>query len=254
MVEDLGPACRNGGGEGVVVDDGFREALEKVLGFPVYNIESYRQVFKHKSACRDDNSGSYERLEFLGDSILGFIITRHLFETFPDADEGFLTKARTKLVSGKFLGTIARKMGLDQFVVMNEKALKCGWNQNIRILEDVFESLLCAMFYDLGLAATRDFILGVLEKYVDYDELLKDTNYKDAVMRFTQHRGLPLPVYVVLNDPQITKIPCFDVVVTCMGYFGRGRDVSKKNAEQMAAKNVLACLGLLDVCGHVLRF
>lgn len=238
-----------------MADELTKEALEQVLGFPILNIESYRSVFTHKSACRETGTASYERLEFIGDSIINFVVARHLFELYPCADEGFLTKARTKIVSGKCLGEIARQMGLQRFVRMNSKAMKCGWTNNTRILEDVFESLVGAMFFDLGLAATTDFLLSVFQKYVDYNDLLKDTNFKDALMRLAQQRGLPLPTYHVTNDPQVSRVPNFDIVAEFGGcWFGRGRDSSKKAAEQLAARHVLACLGMLDAAGHVRDF
>ena len=228
-----------------------REALESCLGFRVIDFESYVTVFTHRSVSREHGTPSYERLEFIGDAVIGFIVAKYLYEKFPDEDEGFLTKVRTKMVSGQCLARIAHQLGLHRFIRMNAKAIASGWNHNPRILEDVFESLVACIFFDLGMATAKDFLLGLYDKYVDYDEILKDTNFKDGLMRYTQSLALDLPVYRVLNDPQITKIPSFDIVVEVGGFYGRGRDVSKKASEQTAAKNVLMHLGLLNACGSI---
>lgn len=232
-----------------------RQALESTLGCSVFNVDRYREVFVHKSACRETGLPSYERLEFIGDSIIGFVVARYLFEKYPGRDEGFLTKARTKMVSGECLGRIARSLDLGKFVKMNEKAMQNGWANNSRILEDVFESLVGAMYYDLGLPATCDFLLGVFEKHVSHDDLLRDTNYKDALMRLAQQQGMPLPTYHVASDPQTMRRPGFEIVAQLGGdWYGRGRGPSKKAAEQQAAKHILALVNLLDASGNVIPF
>ena len=219
-----------------------RAALEATLGFRVVDIAKYESVFTHKSAIRLTGRACYERLEFIGDAVLSFVVAKYLFDRFPDEQEGFLTRIRTKLVSGEMLATLARRLGLDRFIVMNEKAMLAGWQTNKRIMEDVFESLLGAIYLDLGLMTAKTFVLAVMERHVDWRDLLRDTNFKDIAMRYAQARGLPLPEYRVLNDPQITRRPLFDVAVTIEGAHGRGAAATKKSAEQQAALQVLTQL------------
>ena len=213
-----------------------REALEAVLRFHVLDFDKYKAVFTHKSAVRDTGVQSYERYEYIGDAVINFVVAKYLYDRFPEADEGFLTRVRTKPVSGKFLAGLAEKLGLQHLVTMNRKAIQQGWYNNSRIMEDVFESLVGCVYLDLGLMTAKNFLLAVIEQFSHFQDVLQDTNYKDALMRYAQARGLPLPEYRVLNDPQVTRQPLFHVVAVLDGVpYGEGRDVSKKGAEQRAA-------------------
>ena len=130
-----------------------RNMLSALVGTKVNKIELYRRAFTHKSALKRYKglSGSYETLEFMGDSVLGFIITRHLFDKYEKEQEGFLTKARTKMVRGKTLCEIATQLGLDSWILMDDKGIRNNWNTNPNILEDVFEALVGAIYLDLGM-------------------------------------------------------------------------------------------------------
>jgi ribonuclease III len=223
-----------------------RQALERVLGFRVLDFDKYLSVFTHKSAVRDTGRQSYERYEYIGDSVINFVVAKFLFDRFPEADEGFLTRVRTKLVSGKFLAELSARLGLQHLITMNRKAIQQGWFNNPRIMEDVFESLVGCIYLDLGLMPARNFLLAVIEQYSRFDDVLKDTNYKDALMRYAQANGMPLPEYRVLNDPQLTRQPLFTVVAVLNGTaFGSGTDGSKKGAEQRAAEESLRRLRAL---------
>lgn len=222
-----------------------REVLERTLNFRVLDFDKYLSVFTHKSAVRDTGRQSYERYEFIGDSVINFVIAKYLYDKFPGADEGFLTRVRTKLVSGKFLAGLSEKLGLHRLVIMNRKAIEQGWYGNSRIMEDVFESLVGCIYLDLGLMTAKTFLLAVIEQFSDFEDVLRDTNYKDALMRYAQARALPLPEYRVLNDPQVTRRPLFYVVAVLDGApHGHGEDVSKKGAEQRAAQLSLQRLGV----------
>lgn len=222
-----------------------RDALEAVLGFKVLDYGKYASVFTHKSAVRDTGTPSYERYEFIGDSVINFVVAKYLYDRFPDSDEGFLTRVRTKLVSGKFLSGLSEKLGLQRFVVMNRAAIQRGWHNNPRIKEDLFEAMVGCIYTDLGMLAAKSFVLDVIERFSHFDDILQDTNYKDALMRFAQGRGMPLPEYRVLNDPQVTRTPLFYIVVLLNGTaYGQGWDASKKGAEQKAAHASLLQLGM----------
>ena len=118
-----------------------RHEIEEVIGTKLNDLSMYRKAFTHKSACKKYKlTGSFETLEFMGDSVLGFIVTKMLFDKYESEQEGFLTKLRTKLVRGNTLADIARKLGLAKWILMDEKGTRNGWNNNENVLEDAFEA------------------------------------------------------------------------------------------------------------------
>src|SRR6056300_92995 len=214
-----------------------QQDIENLVGTKIKDLSLYQRAFTHKSALKEYEqfNESFETLEFMGDSVLGFIITKFLFDRFEKRQEGFLTKARTKLVRSETLAEIATKLGLNNLVLMDEKGMKNGWNNNPKILEDVFEALVGAIYMDLGLLHTKQFVLSIYEnpKLVDMKSIMVDNNYKDHLMRYTQSNNLPLPDYRVTS--QIDGVFTVDVFVDNV-FFGRGFAKSKKRAEQNAAK------------------
>lgn len=224
-----------------------QEAVEGLLGFRVMDFAKYVTVFTHKSAMRITNSDSYERYEFMGDAVINFVVAKMLFDMYPGANEGFLTKVRTKLVSGTCLSNLAAQLGLHNFVVMNQRSMRNGFNTNVRILEDVFESLVGCIFLDLGMVAAKTFLLDVFRRFINFEDLLRDTNYKDGLMRFAQARGMPLPTYVATPDASAA----FVVKAHLDGKVGQGVGPSKKHAEQEAARDLLRMLGGLNPRGDV---
>ena len=228
-----------------------KEALETVVGFRVLSWPGeYVTACTHKSALRfmPGQRHSFEKLEFLGDAVLGFVVGKHLYDAYPDENEGFLTQMRTKLVSGKALSDIARKMGLDRLVIMSPKALRSGFNTNPRILEDVLESLIGAVFLDAGMVAARTFVMTILDRYIDRQSLTKNTNYKDILMQYCQARGRDLPNYDHVPEQQQQQQHqqhgTFCVLTHACGVRGYGRGATKKLAEQQSAKHVLMMLGV----------
>lgn len=202
--------------------------LETLLGFRVKNVELYEKAFTHKSAKTIFDS--YETLEFMGDSVISFIVTKYLFDNYENEQEGFLTKARTRIVRGKTLADVARRLELYKFIEMDEKGLRNNWNMNEKILEDVYEALIGALYLDLGLLYAKEFVLRTL----DIESIsLEDDNYKDHLMRWCQSNKYSLPVY----ESDLLKNGMFSVTVSVNGTIlatGYGR--TKKEAEQYAAK------------------
>ena len=130
-----------------------KASVENLVGTKISDIDLYQKAFTHKSALKENENlkGSFETLEFIGDSVLGFVITKFLYDKFEDRQEGFLTKARTKLVRGETLASIASKLELYKWIQMDEKGMRNEWNRNPKILEDAFEALVGAIYMDLGL-------------------------------------------------------------------------------------------------------
>jgi ribonuclease-3 len=207
-----------------------RQQIENLVGFRVNDEKLYQKAFTHKSATTVLDS--YETLEFVGDSVISFIVTKYLFDTYQGQQEGFLTKARTRIVRGKTLAAIAKNLGLEQFIEMDEKGLRNNWNSNPKILEDVYEALVGAVYLDVGLVYAREFVLRTL----DIENMsLEDDNYKDQLMRWCQSSKKQLPVYTYTQYPNGTFSASvqIDGVVLATGY---GK--TKKDAEQNAAQCV----------------
>jgi len=221
-----------------------KESLEQTLGFKVTNFDLYRQAFVHKSASNEFQP-SFERLEFLGDSVISLVVTRWLYDSMPHEDEGVLTTMRTRLVSGKTLSALACKLELHRFVIMNERAMLAGWNKNERIAEDCFEALLGAIYLSEGLVFAREFLLTLYRTCINFTELMKNENYKDCLMRWTQAHGHPLPEYVLVRtQTKYGQKPLFEVTCTVQGVTGHGTGHTKKLAQQQAARDVLHLLGI----------
>ena len=213
-----------------------KEQVEELIGTKIKDLNLYQKAFTHKSSMKEYEqlTESFETLEFMGDSVLGFIITKFLFDRHEEKQEGFLTKARTKLVRSETLADIALKLGLNDLVIMYEKGMRNGWNNNPKILEDVFEALVGAIYMDLGLLHAKQFILRIYQdpKYIDLNSIMIDDNFKDKLMRHCQVNGWELPEYrVVAHEDGVFFI---DAIVN-NEFAGRGYAKSKKQAEQNAA-------------------
>jgi ribonuclease-3 len=219
-----------------------RLEIEQLVGTKVNNLAIYQKAFTHKSALkRYTLTESFETLEFMGDSVLGFLVTKLLFDKYEEKQEGFLTKARTKLVRGNMLANIARRLELDKWILMDEKGIRNGWNHNEKVLEDAFEALIGAIYLDLGLLHTKKFVLGIFsdETYVNMDCIMIDDNYKDRLMRYCQANKLSLPEYPILSHINGT----FTVSVSINGaVLGQGSAKTKKQSEQFAALEALTQL------------
>ena len=213
-----------------------KEQIEQLIDTKIKDLSLYQRAFTHKSALKEYEqfTESFETLEFMGDSVLGFIITKFLFDRHEEKQEGFLTKARTKLVRSETLADIALKLGLNDIVIMDEKGMRNSWNNNPKILEDVFEALVGAIYMDLGLLHAKQFVLRIYQdpKYIDLNSIMIDDNFKDKLMRYCQVNNLPLPEYRVVSHED--GVFFIDAIVNNQ-FAGRGYAKSKKQAEQLAA-------------------
>lgn len=221
-----------------------KSEIDELVGTKVKDISLYLRAFTHKSALKKyDVPQSFETLEFMGDSVLGFVITKMLFDTYEEKQEGFLTKARTKLVRGNTLSHIAKILNLGKWIIMDDKGTRNGWNYNEKILEDVFEALVGAIYIDLGLLHVKRFILNIYSNpnIIDMNKLMIDDNYKDCLMRYCQQQKQELPQYTVLYYDN--NMFCISVTVEGV-VIASGKAKNKKEAEQTAAKKALDILNL----------
>lgn len=198
------------------------------------------QALRHRSA----GGKHYERLEFLGDGALNFIIAQSLYQDFPEAPEGDLSRYRARLVSGETLAQIAAGLHLGQHIQFGSGELKSGGHRRESILADVVEALIGAVYLDGGFEPCRDF---VLELYADRisslpdAELLKDP--KTRLQEFLQGRGQPLPAYTLARTAGADHAQTFWVECHCGGQKATGKGTSRRKAEQASARKMLVALG-----------
>lgn len=211
-----------------------RRDLEAVLGFTVASWPgSYVTAFTHPSAARYFNTASYERLEYLGDSVIGFVVASWLFQNFPAADEGMMTQMRTRLVSGETLAKLAGCLGLGQFVMLSPRAAAAP--RSSKVLADVFEALVGAVYLDSGMLAAKEFVLNAIGRFVSLQELLTNRNFKDQLLQACHKLKVDHPRYDVVGS----ECDLFVVQVVAGGRSARGSGKTKKDAEQAAAWRLL---------------
>ena len=214
-----------------------RPDIEKIVGTKVNDIKIYQTAFVHKSALSETIKECNERLEFMGDSVLSLVVTKHLFTSYPKAQEGFLTRIRIKLVSGPTLANFAQFLGLNRWVIMDERAQEKGWNNNPKIMEDVFEAIIGAIYLDLGMIHAREFILRIITnpQVIDFRSLLIDTNYKDVITRHCQAKKWEPPNFMATQETNGVE-KWFSVQLIVQGQIcGHGKGKSKREAEQASS-------------------
>ncbi len=224
-----------------------RARIAALTGFCPLDLDLYRQAFRHRSALRGQADGhrhSNERLEFLGDAILEAIVSAHLYHAFPDADEGFLSRLRAKLVSGRALAQYALHLHLGAFLDMSVEMRAQGGEEHTTILADAFEALVGALFLDAGMDAAQAFVQRTVLAGRDLGALAERTdNFKSELLEAAQARGLPQPIYRTVLAEGAAHLRLFTVEVSVGGdVLGEGQAKTKKSAEQMAARLALGKL------------
>ena len=221
---------------------------ERVCGHHFENQELIVSALTHPSAAEGmPVSASYERLEFLGDSILGAIVATDLFERFPDMDEGALTQAKISLVSGKMLASVAQRLGVADLIIMGESEKGTGARGMHSALENVFEAIVGALYLDAGYTATHEFVLRTLGPEVSPELARKPISPKSRLQEVTQREMRCGPEYKLVSEEGPAHDPTFTSVVMVEGRrLGRGSGSSKKASESAAAIDALVRLGYAD--------
>lgn len=214
------------------------------MGLSVSTLALYERALTHRSRFRgqlESALASNERLEFLGDALLGFVVAEALYRQFPDKKEGYLTRLRAKLVSGNALARYARRIDLGSHLLMSENAERSGGRSNPSILSDAYEALVGALYLDQGLEAARGFIRRTALDPIDLDALArKYQNYKSLLLERMQAQGRAQPTYRVVHEEGPSHDKTFTVEALVDGEpYGRGSAESKKKAEQQAARKTL---------------
>jgi ribonuclease III len=225
--------------------------LADIIGVPITNETLFVQALKHRSLLRgnpDSHLESNERLEYLGDAVLGFVVAEHLYAAYPEYDEGFLTRLRAKLVNGQALADRARELGLGQFILVSESITDEQKNSD-SILSDAFEAIIGAIYLDHGTEAASAFVKRAVLTDVDLDQLAKrKDNHKSILLEFVQARSKSQPEYIVVSESGPSHDKRFVVAVCVDGVeYGQAEDRSKKRAEQTAAKLAIEQLRSLEI-------
>ena len=222
--------------------------IEEVLGHSFSSRALLRVALTHPSAVEGLPAGeSYERLEFLGDSVLGAIVADELYNRFPDLDEGALTRLKVSLVAGDVLSNTASELGIDELVVFGESELGTSARGMHSALENVYEALVGALWLDAGWDACARFVLSTLGPHISKDLAYVPESPKSLLQEITQSEMHATPTYKVVGEEGPAHAPTFTSVVIVNGErIGRGSGTSKKESETRAAYDALRRLGKLD--------
>jgi len=208
------------------------------LGYEFDDIVFLETALTHRSA----NKNHYERMEFLGDAVLNLVISSKLYQQYPKASEGDLSRLRAHLVKGESLSNIASELGLGDFLRLGSGELKSGGYRRKSILADVLESIIGAIYLDAGFAEAQEFILRVFaNKIASVGDVKELKDPKTRLQEYLQARSLPLPNYEVVKTSgqahnQHFEVSC-SVSVLNKPVYGSGS--SRRKAEQAAAKQTL---------------
>lgn len=213
--------------------------LKELLNFTPRNLNKYKKAFTHRSVQMSDKNGNpinYERLEFLGDSILGSVIAAYLYTKVPSGTEGYLTQMRSKIVSREHLNELGKDLDLIRFVSSNVDKANVGEN----IHGNIFEALVGAIYLDKGYKFAQKFIFeNVILPYVDIERLEgKITSYKGLIIEWCQKQKKKYK-FDTYEDTGNDPVKHFSVKISIDGeQIAKGRATSKKKAEEQASKRV----------------
>ena len=224
------------------------KTLEKSLGYQFHNPALLEEALRHSSYAnehRGDNVFSNERLEFLGDSVLGFVTAEYLFAKHPTAPEGELTRIRALLVCEDSLHEVAQRLQLGEYLKLGHGEESCGGRTRPSILADATEAVFAAVYLDGGIRAASELIHRVLlDKEREETAEAKRRDYKTKLQELVQRTPNQVLTYRLIGEqgPDHDKVFSFAVLLNDT-VVGTGEGRSKKEAEQMAAKEALALMG-----------
>ncbi len=228
------------------MDTDLLQQIQEMLGYQFKDPGQLCEALTHSSRT-DDRLKSNERLEFMGDSVLGMVICRALYDRFPRYQEGDLTKIKSMLVSRKVCAKIAGQMGLVQFLRLG-KGTDRSSAVNGSIAAGCLEAVIAAIYFDGGLEAAQDFILRFFDPLIELaDAEQHQNNFKSVLQQHCQQVYNRTPYYELLDEKGPDHNKCFEVgVVIDHRRFPSAWGVTKKDAEQMAARNALIEMHVID--------
>lgn len=216
------------------------------------NIDLYRTAFTHKSYSYKNIDINYycppkcvllqekcnERLEFLGDSILSSSVAHYLYERYEDQNEGFLSKIRSRLVNGDMLAYLSKKIELYNYILISKQIENSLGRTNPKILEDVLEAFIAAIYLDLGFDYTKEWIVNLLETNIDFSQIINKENYKDQFVKLYQNKFGCIPKFIVNNLPNSKSITV-NIIDNDGKIIAVGKGRTKKIAEEKASIKAL---------------
>ena len=222
-----------------------KKFLKGTLSVPVKNIDPYEQAFTHRSYVHEQNMQSYEsneRLEFLGDSVLGLAITEYLLTRYSSLDEGDLSKMKAQLGSRQTLGEVAKRMNLTEHLRVGRGEAHSRSQNLPSLMGNTLEALIGALYLDRGYPEAAKYVVKCLAP--EFEKDLVGQDYKSVLQEYAQRRFHAPPVYQVVRTFGPEHRKTFEVIMRLSGkVYGKGRGRTKKDAEQDAARHTLRRFG-----------
>ena len=214
------------------------------FNIPTENAELYTMAFTHGSySTLHDLGYDYERLEFLGDSVLGVIVSEYLYKKYPEVGEGKLTKLRANYVCQSALIYYAHEIGLNEYIQISAEESHLTKNEVLSVTADVFESFLGAIFLDQGMEFAKEYISDVIFKYID-EEKIFFADYKSAIKEYADANEIEI-TSEVLSEKGVSHDKTFEMSILMDGQLmGIGKGRNKKEAEQAASKVAIEKLNI----------
>ena len=216
------------------------DAISNIFGYRPRNVAIYKLAFCHKSKADSLSNGfkhGNERLEYLGDAVLGSVVADFLFKKFPFKEEGFLTEMRSRIVSRSNLNLLSKKLGLDKLILSTKDKTVPGSS----IAGDAFEAFVGALYLDKGYVFTKNIIIqNIIQTHLDIDELMhRDINFKSKVIEWAQKHRKKVDFKLISEEDNGKKTKRYKVELCVENTpYACGEDYSIKKAEQRAAQNV----------------
>lgn len=213
------------------------QGLSDKLGYEFKDRALLKMALTHASKAK--SSKDYERLEFLGDRVLGLVIAEELYLRNPGQREGHMAPHFSALVSGAICAEVAKTIGIHEYIIAGPRETAAGIAKNATVLGDAMEALVAAVYLDGGLEAARRFVLRFWDKYLNQKGRMKK-DAKTFLQEWALGRSLPIPSYVVAGREGPDHAPEFVIEVHVTGFEpARGAGLSKRTAEQIAAEAFL---------------
>ena len=217
------------------------DRLERKIGYQFSDLKNLKLALTHRSASTQHN----ERLEFLGDSILNYVIADALYHQFPRCNEGELSRMRATLVREPTLAMIARNFELGDYMSLGSGELKSGGFRRESILADSFEAILGAVYIDSNLDEARVFALSHIKQYIDHIEENEDIlDFKSILQEYVQKEFRTVPTYKLIAERGPDHMKEFEIQVIVGNYKEKAVARNKKKAEQLSAKALCIKLGV----------
>lgn len=217
----------------------------KRLGYRFRNKALLQEALTHPSTGNTKNPdaiNNYQRLEFLGDAVLGFVIAEALFKQFPQENEGALAKRQAVLVGGEMLANIAKKIGIEKEIIMSTGEENSGGRANNSNIENAMEAIIGAIYLDGGIAAVQKMVMRHWQEAVTAMET-PPREAKTQLQEWMQAQGLPAPEYKIVKEEGPSHAPVFTIEVDIEGFpCIRASATSKKKAEKKAATQVIGLI------------